>query len=648
MSGCSNHLSINNDLIPRSILQAKPDRFCVRLNDIGDKISYMSRDKDGIELCIEDLEGNVLRKFKIKESRGAFSYNWAYTNKHILIAQDADGDENDHVFCLDIETGASKDLTPFKGARSKVCNLSKKYPCEAILASNKNDPKWFEAYRVNIVTGKTDLVFKNSSYAGFMFDHDLNLRIVSENMPDGSDIYLIKNGKPEFFKKVPFEDTKSTGFNYLDSNNRIIYGFESIGRDKSALVAYDLQSKTSRVIFKSDLADVSRFGVDPSTYAPQYAVVDYLSPEIFVIDKNVSKDIAYLQSHAKGRFLDIVSENLANDTWIVGYYSSDKCKKYCLYKRNPVSGEPISLKFLFSALAKLDKYKLQKKEPIVIKSRDGLDLVCYLTRSYDFQTANPRKLVVYVHGGPWARDENCLDRDVQLLANRGYSVLQINYRGSTGFGKKFINAANGNLDKIRDDVIDGVNWAIKNQIADKSSIAIMGASFGGYSALAGLAFTPDTFCCGVDIVGPANWITTLESIPKYWIPFAEAWYKLAGNPKTKEGIELLKRNSPITRVNDIKKSLMVFHGKNDPRVNKREADQIVNAVKSKGSLVGYVLYPDEGHGFLRDPNNKSYSAFTEIFLAKIMGGRYEPIHKGELEGSSHQILEGKSLIEVCP
>lgn len=238
----------------------------------------------------------------------------------------------------------------------------------------------------------------------------------------------------------------------------------------------------------------------------------------------------------------------------------------------------------------------------------------------------------------------CLDPETQLFANRGYSVMQINYRGSTGFGKSFQKAGNMSLEKIRNDIIDCVNWAIENGIADKNHIAITGGSFSGYAALAGLAFSPDVFCCGVDIVGPSNWVTTLNTLPKYWGPKLIEWYNLLGDPRTENGLKYLVANSPVTRIHDIKKPLIIFQGKNDPRIKQSESDQIVAVMKENKLPVIYVLYPDEGHGFRRERNNKSCIALTEMFLAKIMGGRCEPVHPGELEGSSHQILEGKELI----
>jgi dipeptidyl aminopeptidase/acylaminoacyl peptidase len=288
---------------------------------------------------------------------------------------------------------------------------------------------------------------------------------------------------------------------------------------------------------------------------------------------------------------------------------------------------------------------LQEKNPIVIKSRDGLDLVCYLTKSADFEKTNPRKLIVYVHGGPSTRDNgDYCESDVQLLANRCYSVLQINYRGSTGFGKKFTNAANCNLEKIRNDIIDGVNWAIANKIADKNRIAIMGASFGGDAALAGLTFTPDVFCCAVNAFGGSNLITFLETMPPHYQAAIEACYKFFGDPRTEEGRRYLIANSPITYAHNIKKPLLVISGKNDPRCHQSETDQITTALKKNGSPVVYVLYPDEGHGCYKEANAKSYITIIELFLAKVMGGRFEPIHPGELDGSSHQIVEGREII----
>ncbi|GHU16575.1 peptidase S9 [Alphaproteobacteria bacterium] len=635
-----------NTLIPRKVLLAKPDRFCVSMSHDGKKIAYVARKDDQVEVRVEDLSGKLLNKFSIKPTRGLHEIGlvWMFTGNHILVPQDENGDENYHIYCLDVVTGRMKNLTPFKGAKSSPEKISKKYPNEVIIACNKDDPKWFDAYRLNVITGKIDLIFKNREYSSFIFDSNLNLRIASKSMPDASDErHALHNGKFELIKKIPYEDAKSTYPLFFSSDCQILYGLDSTGRDKSALVAYDLENKTSKVLYTSDLADISSVDTDPNTRAPQAVVVNYLKPEIFTLDPNVANDMEYLKSKSDGMTINILEKNDQNNIWLVVFSSPTMSKQYYLYRRDEKNNRPLSLKYLFAAQPELDKYQLQEMTPVVIKSRDGLDLVCYLTKAFDFKEGNPSKMVVYVHGGPWARDGFGFVTTAQLLANRGYSVLQINYRGSTGFGKAFANAIDHNLDKVRNDIIDGVNWAIENKIADRKQIAIMGGSFGGYSTLAGLAYTPDVFCCGVDVVGPSNWITTFKKVPPYWIPTMVHWYRCAGDPRTEEGREELLANSPITRVKNIKKPLIIFQGAQDPRVNKAESDQMVADMIKNGLTVVYVLYPDEGHGFQREPNSRSYLALTEKFLSRVLGGWYESIHEKELEGSSHQIIEGKSL-----
>ncbi|GHU14182.1 peptidase S9 [Alphaproteobacteria bacterium] len=633
-----------NTLIPRKVLLAKPDRFCVSLNHSGDKIAYAARKGDQLEVRVADLSGKLLNKFSVRPSRGLNEIGlvWMFTGNHILVPQDENGDENYQIYCLDVVTGKSKNLTPFKGAKSSPKKISKKYPHDVIISCNKENPQWFDAYRVNIITGKIDLVFKNRVYVNFIFDSDLKLRIATKILQDGShELYELRNGKFESFKKVPYEDTKSSNPLFFSSDCKILYGLDSAGRDKNALVAYVLENKTSKVLYAGDLADISSVDTDPNTHAPRAVIVNYLKPEIFVLDPSVAKDMEYLKSKSEGATIKILEKNDPNNIWMVAFSSPTMSTKYYLYRRDEKNNRPLSLKYLFASQPELDKYQLQEMTPVVVKSRDGLDLVCYLTKAFDFKEGCPSKIIVYVHGGPWMRDSFGFDKTAQLLANRGYSVLQVNYRGSTGFGKAFTNAIDHNLDKVRNDIIDGVNWAIANKIADRKQIAIMGGSFGGYSTLAGLAYTPDVFCCGVDVVGPSNWITMFKKVPPYWIPYMVGWYRCAGDPRTEAGRAELLANSPITKIKNIKKPLIIFQGEHDPRVNTSESDQMVAAMKKNGLDVVYVLYPDEGHGFQREPNSISYLAITEKFLSRILGGWFESIHEKELEGSSHQILEGK-------
>ncbi len=305
---------------------------------------------------------------------------------------------------------------------------------------------------------------------------------------------------------------------------------------------------------------------------------------------------------------------------------------------------------MFTNRQELEKVKLSKMYPLIIKSRDGLNLVSYLTLPYwadpdnDSRPKKPLPMVLFVHGGPWARDSWGLNSAHQWLANRGYAVLSVNYRGSTGFGKDFINAANREwAGKMHDDLIDAVNWAIKQKIADKNRVAIMGGSYGGYATLVGMTFTPEVFACGVDIVGPSNLRTLLETIPPYWKPMMEMWATRVGDPRTEEGRKFLDSRSPLTYVDRICRPLLIGQGANDPRVKQSESDQIVQAMQEKNIPVTYVLYSDEGHGFARPENRLSFFAVAEIFLAQHLGGRFQEIGD-DFQGSTIAVPHGAEHI----
>ena len=306
---------------------------------------------------------------------------------------------------------------------------------------------------------------------------------------------------------------------------------------------------------------------------------------------------------------------------------------------------------LFTTRPELEGKALASMHPVEIKARDGLTLVAYLSlppgtdKDGNGRPDKPLPMVLNVHGGPWARDDFGYHSEYQWLANRGYAVLAVNYRGSSGFGKNFMNAATLEFaGKMHDDLIDAVNWAVKENVTTRDRVAIYGGSYGGYATLTGLTFTPDVFACGVDIVGPSNLITLIESFPAYWQPFLEGtWYKRVGDPRTEEGRKLLLSRSPITKVDQIRKPLLIAQGANDPRVVQKESDQLVAAMKAKDIPVTYVLYPDEGHGFARPQNRTSFYAISEGFLAKCLGGRQEPIGT-DFAGSSLKVLDGAQFV----
>jgi dipeptidyl aminopeptidase/acylaminoacyl peptidase len=362
------------------------------------------------------------------------------------------------------------------------------------------------------------------------------------------------------------------------------------------------------------------------------------------LDPGIAQEFEILKKVADGD-VNVVSRTLDDKSWVVAYLMDNGPVRYYHYDRATKKA-----RLLFTNRAALEGLPLAKMQPRVVKSRDGLDLVCYLTLPPSQEVEGkglakqPLPMVLLVHGGPWARDAWGLEPQHQLLANRGYAVLSVNYRGSTGFGKKFLNAGNREwAGKMHDDLLDAVQWAVDQKIARKDKVAIMGGSYGGYATLVGLTFTPETFACGVDIVGPSNILTLLNTVPAYWKPAIQIFKDRVGDWTTEEGKKELVARSPLSRVQDIRKPLLVAQGANDPRVKQAEADQIVDAMEKHKIPVTYVLYPDEGHGFARPENRLSFYAVAEAFLAQHLGGRYEPVGEA-FSGSSITVPTGASNV----
>lgn len=622
-------------LIPRQVLFAKPDKSAVRLSNAGDRISYISRKRTQVAITVSTLDGKIIREFEVNAARNLSEYMWSGNDDFIFVLQDTNGDENNHVVALNLKDGTKRDLTPFKGARAELVTNNRQNPNEIIIRCNKRNPQWMDTYRLNFITGEMTLLFENNKYIAVLFNENLEFRVAVEMTKDGGqNVFLFKNGKPELLRHVSFEDCSNSFFVLQD----MIIGDEwyyssSEGSDKNALFSYNLKTGSTNKLFSCDKSDIGHIHFDRKNQKPLFGFEEYLKHNMLPIEAGMEKHIKFVKSKFPHDIVSLSSGDYSGKSWIVGVWSSTSCVRYYFYDTATQR-----LKFLFYSQEALNRYAFHEMEPIVIKSRDGLDLVCYLTRA-----PKSSKLIMYIHGGPWCRDSYTFDKTAQFLANRGYSVMQVNYRGSSGFGKKFSTAINMNLDKVRDDIIDAANWAVENGIAARDQIGILGGSFGGYSVLAGLTYTPDFFCCGVDVVGPSNWKTLFEKVPEYWKPYMVGWYKCVGDPSTKEGRASLKKFSPITHVKDIRKPLIVFQGEHDPRVNKYESELIVGEMKKRGIPVSYVMYPDEGHGFVKEANRLSYLAIAEQFLAKVFGGWSEPIGKDELKESSHKIIENGGM-----
>jgi dipeptidyl aminopeptidase/acylaminoacyl peptidase len=615
-------------LIPRNLLFGNPDRGSPSLSPDGTKIAFLAPLDGVLNVWVgpaDDWQAAVpVTKDK---RRGIYVYFWAYTNAHVLYLQDKDGDENWRVYSVCLESGDIRDLTPFEAVHAQVQEVSRHFPDEILVGLNNRKPQWHDVHRVNIRTGESSLVLQNDGFAGVMTDEQFRVRFATTYTPEASRVVVKfrEDGGTDPFMTIGPEDMTTSAIEFNEAGDAV-YMLDSRGRNTAALTLVDIESQESTVLAEDPRVDIFGVMIHPTKKRVQAYATNYTRTEWHALGEGVKGDLMRLQALTHGEF-HVISRTLDDSRWIVACDLDDGPTRYYVWDR-PLR----EARFLFTNRPELEGQPLVKLHPEVIKSRDGLDLVCYLSLPLDADPDGDRRpreplpLVLEVHGGPWARDTWGLLPVHQWLANRDYAVLSVNFRGSAGFGKDFLNAGNHEwAGRMHDDLIDAVNWAVSEGIADGQRVAIMGGSYGGYATLVGLTFTPGTFACGVDIVGPSSLMTLLNNVPEYWIPILPVLKDRVGDPATDEGRALLQQRSPLTYADRIVRPLLIGQGANDPRVKQQESDQIVQAMREHGIPVTYVLYPDEGHGFARPENRMSFFAVTEAFLAQHLGGRYEPI-----------------------
>ena len=639
-----------DELIPRQLLFGNPTRATPRLSPNGKFLAYRAP-KDGVMNIwvapVDDVDS--AKCVTDDQTTGISQYFWAYTNNHILYLQDNNGDEDDHLYCVDLKTNEVKDLTPFEKIKAQVNGVSHLYPNEVLVGiNNRGLRQLHDIYRINILNGDRELVEKNEGFIGYVADDEYNLKL-GVTLNHKAELVMFKADKEaemgwKQFATIGAEDMMTTSPIGFDKTGKKFFMLDSRDRNTAALTEVDLESGESKVIYGAEKADISGVMAHPTEKTIEAVAYTFDRTKWHAFDDKIQADLTYLESVCDGE-VEVADRTLDDKFWIVSFVQDAGPVKFYKYDRGAKKAE-----FLFSHRPELEELELAKMHPIVIKSRDGLDLVSYLTLPNGTDpdgNGRPDKalpMVLFVHGGPWARDDWGYNPVHQMLANRGYAVLSVNYRGSTGFGKNFINAADREwAGKMHDDLIDSVNWAVAEGIADKDKVAIMGGSYGGYATLVGLTFTPNTFACGVDIVGPSSLISLLDNPPPYWMPIMPMMEKRVGNWKTDEGKEYLKERSPLYKVDKIERPLLIGQGAQDPRVKQAESDQIVEAMQSRKIPVTYMLYPEEGHGFDRPENNISFFAVTEAFLSEHLGGRYEPIGNA-FEGAKFSVPAGAKLV----
>lgn len=640
---------LDTPLIPRDVLYGNPDRADVQLSPDGRHLSYLAP-VDGVlnvwVAPVDDLA--AARPVTDDRRRGIRGHDWAFTSAHILYPQDVGGDEDWHLYAVEVATGATVDLTPFEKVSAVVLKLSRDLPGEVLVGINDRVAELHDAYRVDIATGERTLVLENPGFADVTARDDFTIPLAMAMTPDGGATVFKRSGEDyEPFFTIPMEDTLTSHPIGYTKEGEHFYAVDSRGRDKAVLTRVSLADGSEEVLYASDLSDIHAIMTHPTEKTVEAVAVNYLQTEWTALDDAVGEHLRTLGQVADGE-VSVVSRTTDDQDWIVAFVVDDGPVRYYHYRTGDRSAQ-----FLFTNRDDLEQYPLAKQHPVVIPARDGLELVSYLmlpvgTNPGDGVPTEPLPLVLDVHGGPWVRDAWGFNPEHQLLANRGYAVLAVNYRGSTGFGKEFLNA--GNLQwgaAMHDDLLDAVRWAVERGVADPDRIAIHGGSYGGYAALAGLTLTPDVFTCGVDIVGPSNLITLLESIPPYWAPMVQMFKDRVGDFTTEEGREFLLSRSPLSYADRIERPLLIGQGANDPRVKVAESEQIVAAMRQHGIRVTYVLFPDEGHGFAEPANRLSFFAVTEAFLATHLGGRVEPF--GDVTASSSMTIpEGGAEIPGLP
>jgi len=617
-------------LIPRRAFFGNPEKARPRISPDGKRFAFLAPVDDVLNVWVSDLEHpEDAKPVTHDKKRGIPGYFWAYSSRHILYTQDNDGDEDFHVYSVNLDTGELKDLTPIEKIAAQIEGVSEKFPDEILVGINDRDERQLhDIYRININTGERKLVQQNPGFAGFLCDDDYRVRVAVTVTPDAGQLWLLPDGAGDWkeFQKIAPADAMTTNPSGFDKSGDRMYIIDSRDRDTAALKQIDLKSGEVKLFAENPKADISGALTHPTEKHIQAVSFTYAREEWEVLDSAIKPDLDYLKTVADGE-LQITGRTLDDRLWTVAYIMDNGPVRFYVYDRTAKSA-----KFLFTSNRTLENLPLARMHDAEIKARDGLNLVSYLTLPKASDPDNkgrptkPLPLILNVHGGPWARDDWGYDPEHQLWANRGYAVLSVNYRGSTGFGKNFINAANGEwAGKMHDDLLDAVQWAIAEKIAIPDKIAIMGGSYGGYATLVGLTFTPDVFACGVDIVGPSSLVTLLQNPPPYWMPVMPVMKLRVGDYSTEEGRKYLDSRSPLNFVDKIAKPLLIAQGAKDPRVKQQEADQIVAAMKEKKIPVTYVLFNDEGHGMARPENRFAFYAIAEAFLAEHLGGRFEPI-----------------------
>ena len=598
--------------IPLENFFKNPEKSSYQISPDGSFYSFMAPYKNRMNIFIQKIGDSSATQLTFEEARDIAGYFWP-NNEQIVFLKDEAGDENFHLFGVNIDGSNPIGFTDFEGVRAQIIDDLPDQKDFVVIGLNKRNKQVFDPYRLNLKTGEISMLAENpGNIQGWMFDHDGKLRIATAIVDGVNQSILYRENEEDEFKTIITTNFKE-GFNpqFFTFDNKNIIGSSNLGRDKYAIVEFDpISAKEVKVLYANDDYDVNGVGYSRKRKVITAAYFESWKSERYYFDSTSKATFEKIQKRLAGYEIGITGVNKDENILILRTYSDKSLGAYYIY-----NSEDDKMEKIVDVSPWIDENEMSNQLPIAYQSRDGLKINGYLTlpKGYNMENAKNLPVVINPHGGPWARDSWGFNPEIQFLANRGYAVLQMNFRGSTGYGRKFFESSFKKWGReMQDDITDGTQWLIDKGIADSTKIAIYGGSYGGYATLMGLVKEPKMYAAGVDYVGVSNMFTFMKTIPPYWEPMLEMMYEMVGD--VEKDSTMLREVSPVFHVDKIKAPLFIAQGANDPRVNVDESDQMVKAMKEKGIDVEYLVKKDEGHGFRNEENRFEFYRAMEKFL----------------------------------
>ena len=598
--------------IPLEDFFKNPEKSSYQISPDGSFYSFMAPYKNRMNIFIQKIGDSSATQLTFEEARDIAGYFWP-NNEQIVFLKDEAGDENFHLFGVNIDGSNPIGFTDFEGVRAQIIDDLPDQKDFVVIGLNKRNKQVFDPYRLNLKTGEISMLAENpGNIQGWMFDHDGKLRIATAIVDGVNQSILYRENEKDEFKTIITTNFKE-GFNpqFFTFDNKNIIGSSNLGRDKYAIVEFDpITAKEVKVLYANDDYDVNGVGYSRKRKVITAAYFESWKSERHYFDSTSKATFEKIQKQFAGYEIGITGVNKAENILILRTYSDKSLGAYYIY-----NSEDDTMEKIVEVSPWIDENEMSNQLPVDYQSRDGLKINGYLTlpKGYNMENAKNLPVVINPHGGPWARDSWGFNPEIQFLANRGYAVLQMNFRGSTGYGRKFFEASFKKWGReMQDDITDGTQWLIDKGIADSTRIAIYGGSYGGYATLMGMVKEPKMYAAGVDYVGVSNMFTFMKTIPPYWEPMLEMMYEMVGD--VEKDSAMLREVSPVFHVDKIKAPLFIAQGANDPRVNVDESDQMVKAMKEKGVEVEYLVKKDEGHGFRNEENRFEFYRAMEKFL----------------------------------